>query len=164
LDDILVFGKTFEEHQSRVNLVLTALGEANLVLNMKKCLFAADEVNHLGHIVKADGIRPDPEKVCALEKMEVNSVKTLRAFLGLASYYRKFIPEFSHLTAPLVTLLKKNAKWNWGEKQKKAVRALVRLLSEEPVLVHFDESLPTEIHTDASNFGLGAVLAQKVDG
>jgi hypothetical protein len=164
LDDILVFGKTFEEHQRRLNLVLTALGEANLVLNMKKCLFAADEVNHLGHIVKADGIRPDPEKVCALEKMEVNSVKTLRAFLGLAPYYRKFIPEFSHLTAPLVTLLKNNTKWNWGEKQKKAVRALVSLISEEPVLVHFDESLPTEIHTDASNFGLGAVLAQKKDG
>jgi hypothetical protein len=125
LDDILVFGKTFEEHQRRLNLVLTALGEANLVLNMKKCLFAADEVNHLGHIVKADRIRPDPEKVCALEKIEVNLVKTIRAFLCLASYYRKFIPEFSHLTAPHVTLLKKNAKWNWGEKQKKAVRALV---------------------------------------
>ncbi len=84
MDDILVFGKTFEEHQIRLNLVLTALGKANLILNMKKCLFAADEVNHLGHIVKADGIRPDPEKV-ALEKMEVNSVKTLRAFLGLTT-------------------------------------------------------------------------------
>jgi hypothetical protein len=68
------------------------------------------------------------------------------------------------LTAPLVTLLKNNAKWNWDEKQRKAVRALVRLLSEEPVLVHFDEILPTEIHTDVSHFGLGAVLAQKVDG
>jgi hypothetical protein len=68
------------------------------------------------------------------------------------------------LTAPLVTLLKNNAKWNWDEKQRKAVCALVRLLSEEPVLVHFDESLPTEIHTDVSHFGLGAVLAQKVDG
>jgi len=61
--NILVFGKTFEEHQSRLNLVLTALGEANLILNMKKRIFAADEVNHLGHIVKADGIRPHPEKV-----------------------------------------------------------------------------------------------------
>ncbi|KZS05692.1 Uncharacterized protein APZ42_031051 [Daphnia magna] len=148
LDDILVFGKTFEEHHSRLILVLTALGEANLILNMKK----------------SDGIRLDPEKVSALERMEVNSVKSLRAFLGLASYYRKFIPEISHLTAPLVTLLKKNAKWNWEERQKKAVRALVRLLSAEPVLVHFDENLPTEIHTDASHFGLGAVLAQKVDG
>ena len=131
---------------------------------MRKCLFAADKVHHLGHIVKAEGLRPDPEKVNALEKMEVNSVKSLRAFLGLASYYRKFIPEFSHLTAPLVTLLKKNAKWCWEEKQKKAVRALVRLLSAEPVLAHFDENLPTEIHTDASRYGLGAVLAQKVEG
>ena len=59
---------------------------------MKKSLFAADEVNHLGHIVKVEEIRPDPEKVSALERMEVNSVKSLRAFLGLASYYREFIP------------------------------------------------------------------------
>ncbi len=87
MDDILVFVKTLEEHPSRLNLVLTALGEANLILNMKKCLFAADEVYHLGHIVEADGIRPDPEKVSALEKTEVNSVKTLSEFLGLASYY-----------------------------------------------------------------------------
>ena len=164
LDDILVFGKSFEEHQCRLDLVLTALSKANLILNMKKCLFAANEVKHLGHIVRADGVRPDPEKVSALRRMEVSSLKSLRAFLGLASYYRKFIPEFAHLTAPLVMLLKKNARWKWEEEQKRAVRSLVGLLSSAPILAHFDESLPTEIHTDASHLGLGAVLAQKADG
>ena len=94
----------------------------------------------------------------------MSSLKSLRAFLGLASYYRKFIPEFAHLTAPLVMLLKKNARWKWEEEQKRAVRSLVGLLSSAPILAHFDESLPTEIHTDASHLGLGAVLAQKADG
>jgi hypothetical protein len=88
----------------------------------------------------------------------VNSAKSLRAFLCLASCYRKFIPEFSHLTAPLVTLMKNNAKWNWDERQKKAVRALVRLLSAEPVL-----STKT-FQLIPSHFGLETVLAQKLDG
>lgn len=163
LDDILVFGRTFEEHQERLDLVLNALCKAKLILNLEKCLFAAGEVKHLGHIISASGIRPDPEKIGGLVNMRVNSVKSVRAFLGLASFYRKFIPDFASLSSPLTALLKKNAKWRWAEEQKAAVSALTNRLLSSPILAHYDEKLPIEIHTDACNTGLGAVLVQKTD-
>ncbi|KZR98480.1 Uncharacterized protein APZ42_006084, partial [Daphnia magna] len=100
LDDVLVFGKTFEEHLARLELVLTALEQANLTLNVNKCVFGSTMVSHLGHVVDAEGIRPESEKVRALTTMPVTNLKSLRGFLGLASYYRRFIPDFAALAHP----------------------------------------------------------------
>lgn len=163
LDDILVFGKTFGEHQERLQQVLVALEKANLTLNLRKCVFGTSRVKHLGHVISGEGICPDPEKVSALTDFPVNNVKSLRAFLGLASFYRKFIADFAAIAHPLHALLKKNARWDWGETQEKAKGTLVKRLCHTPVLAHFDDKLEVEIQTDASYLGLGAVLMQPAE-
>jgi len=160
LDDILVFGKTFKEYQERLDLVLAALEEANLTLNPSKCVFATHEIFHLGHIVDAEGLRPNVAKVAALKDMRITNPKSVRAFLGLASYYRRFLPDFAAQAAPLHSLLRKNAPWSWGPGQEEARNRLVEGLISAPVLAHFDENLVVTIQTDASGSGLGAVMSQ----
>ena len=160
LDDVLVFGKSFEEHQERLECVLKALEEAGLTLNVSKCIFATNVIFHLGHIIDENGIRPDPAKISSLVNFKVNNIKTLRAFLGLASFYRRFIPEFATLAHPLHSLLKKNSAWNWSEAQESAKKELVNRLVSGPVLAHFDEKIDVIVQTDASLVGLGAVLMQ----
>ncbi len=160
LDDILVFGKTFEEHMNNLSLVLTALEKANLKLNVAKCLFAGSQVTHLGHVIDKEGIRPDESKTSALRNFKVVDLKSLRSFIGLASYYRRFVPDFARIAQPLHALMKKKAKWCWTARHEEAKTALIEKLCAAPVLAHFDENLETEIHTDASLFGLGAVLSQ----
>ncbi|XP_045025142.1 uncharacterized protein LOC123469863 [Daphnia magna] len=113
-----------------------------------------------GHVVDAEGIRPESEKVRALTTMPVTNLKSLRGFLGLASYYRRFIPDFASLAHPLHLLLKKNAGWRWTERQECAKNRIVECLTSAPVLAHFDDVREVTIQTDASQIGLGAVLSQ----
>lgn len=160
LDDCLVFGSTFDEFLERLHLVLTAIGNAGLTLNPRKCVFATDRVFHLGHVIDAEGIRPNPEKVSALSKMVVKNVKTLRSFIGVASFFRKFVPGFSVIAQPLFRLLKKKVPWSWGRDQDEAKNKLVEMLTSAPVLAHYDEDLEVVVQTDASQEGLGAVLLQ----
>ncbi|XP_057376543.1 uncharacterized protein LOC130697744 [Daphnia carinata] len=160
LDDILVFGRSFDEHLTRLELVLTALERANLTLNIDKCVFGATKVSHLGHVIDAEGIHPEGEKVRALTSMPVTNLKSLRGFLGLASYYRRFVPDFASLAHPLHALLKKNAVWRWTERHEGAKSSIVARLTTAPVLAHFDDALEVTIQTDASQTGLGAVLTQ----
>ena len=160
LDDILVFGRTFEEHQERLELVLKALGDAGLTCNVAKCLFATDKVLHLGHVIDREGMRPNFDKVQALTDFRIKDVKSLRGFLGLASFYRRFVPNFASIAHPLHGLLRKNAEWTWGPAQEKARQALSDCLTSAPLLAHFDNKLEIVIQTDASHTGLGAVLMQ----
>jgi hypothetical protein len=160
LDDVLVFGRNFQEHQERLELVLMALEKTGLTLNVEKCVFATSRVEHLGHVIDGNGIRPHQDKVQALINFKTKDVKSLRAFLGLASYFRRFIPDFAAVASPLYRLLKKNASWNWSETQEAAKQKLVQRLTSTPVLAHYDEKLEVVIQTDASNLGLGAVLLQ----
>ena len=141
LDDCLVFGSNFDEFLERLHLVLTAIGDAGLTINPKKCVFATESVFHLGHVIDAEGIRPNPEKVSSLSRMVVKSVKTLRSFIGVASFFRKFVPGFSVVAQPLFILLKKNVPWNWGAEQEEAKKKLVELLSTAPVLAHYNEDI-----------------------
>ncbi|KZS20305.1 Uncharacterized protein APZ42_013048, partial [Daphnia magna] len=160
LDDILIFGKTFDEHLARLDMVLKAVECANLTLNVDKCIFGASVVSHLGHVINAEGIHPESEKVRALTEMPVKNLKSLRAFLGLASFYRRFIPDFATIAQPLQSLLKKNAVWNWTDKQEAAKKEIISRMTSAPVLAHFDEALKVTVQTDARQIGLGAVLSQ----
>lgn len=164
LDDVIIFGRTFHEHNTRLGIVLSCIQKACLVLNSKKCHFGERQALVLGHLVDKDGVRPDPAKTEAVEAFEPpQSVKQLRSFLGLCSYFRRFIPRFADVAYPLTSLLHKNAAFEWTPDCSASFRQLKFLLTSRPILRHFNPSAPTEVHTDASGVGLGAVLIQRVD-
>ena len=115
LDDVLVVGRTFEEHLSNLREVLTRLREAGLKLKPGKCHLAKFQVTYLGYVVSRQGITADPAKVAAVREFPTpKSVKELRSFLGLASYYRRFIPGFSKLAGPLFALTHKDIEFIWS--------------------------------------------------
>ena len=161
IDDIVVFGKTLQDHNDNLVKVLDRLREAGLSLKPKKCRFARQEIEFLGHVVSAKGIATDPRKLEAVIDFPTPvDVKTLRSFLGLASYYRRFIPNFSKVAGALHTLTKKDADFIWTPECQLAFDGLKRLLTTSPVLAFPDFSKPFLLETDASGTGLGAVLAQ----
>ena len=170
MDDILVFGATFEEHQDlkyRLNKVLTALGYAGLVLNTKRCVFGAKKIVHLGHVVESHCISPDPAKTEAIVTFpRPRNVTEMRAFLGLASFYRSFIPRFAMTAWPLHPLLKKDAdvKEDWADVHDKAMAELKEKRVTAPVFVCDDGTSELELQTDVSVKGIGAVLILIKDG
>lgn len=161
LDDIVIFSSTFRQHLERLDVVLTCLSNAGLQLNTKKCHFASKNIKVLGHLVSKDGVRPDPDKVAAVLRFpRPANQKQLRSFLGLASYFRRFINHFAAIALPLHKLLTSGAAFAWSDGCELAFQALKRALTSDPVLRHFDENAPTFLHTDASGHGVGAVLLQ----
>ncbi|UYV82586.1 K02A2.6-like [Cordylochernes scorpioides] len=161
LDDIVVYAPTFEEHLRRLQLVLSCIQKAGLSLNHKKCLFGLRRIKILGHLVDANGIHPDPDKVEAVSKFpRPRNISELKSFLGLCSYYRRFIENFAGKARSLHDLLKTEKQFYWDAAQEKAFEVLKTALISEPVLGHFDESADTHLHTDASGHGIGAVLLQ----
>ncbi|GBG77118.1 hypothetical protein CBR_g23444 [Chara braunii] len=141
--------------------VLEKLREANFKINAKKCEWAKTQVLYLGHVLDGDGIKPEDSKIAAIRDWPTPRTLTeLRSFLGLANYYRKFVRNFSTIVAPLRRLLKKEAIWQWDKDCTSALKKLKRPLIEYPVLKVVDPSLPFVVTTDASQYGIGAVLQQ----
>ncbi|UYV69577.1 hypothetical protein LAZ67_6004008, partial [Cordylochernes scorpioides] len=165
LDDIVVYSKSFNEHLHRLEIILQCLDKAELRLNPKKCLFGTKRIRVFGHLVDSKGIYPDPEKIEAIAKFPTpKSITDVRSFIGLCSYYRRFIENFAEKAAPLHEVLKKDNKFMWNSDQQDAFDSLKKALMSEPVLAYFEEQLPTELHTDASGYGIGAILVQINDG
>ena len=161
LDDILIYSKSFDEHEEHVRKVLSILRKEKLYAKESKCDFFKTEVEFLGHFVGRDGVRMMDDKVKAIAEWPVpTKVGDVRAFLGTAGYYRKFIKDFSAVATPLSELTKDYAKFEWGVKQQLAFAQLKEALQRGPVLALPDESLPFVVHTDASGFATGAVLMQ----
>uniref|UniRef100_A0A023FPK4 RNA-directed DNA polymerase n=1 Tax=Amblyomma cajennense TaxID=34607 RepID=A0A023FPK4_AMBCJ len=160
LDDVVVFSSTFESHIRRLATILAVFRRTGLQLNSKKCTFGQRQIKVLGHLVDASGVKPDPDKVRAVHEFPTpRSSSDVRSFLGLCSYFRRFIPNFADTARPLTTLLKKDVPFSWGLYQAHSFTALVAALTAPPVLAHFDPSPPTELRTDASGHGIGAILA-----
>ena len=160
LDDNLVFGKTLEEHNARLKEVLARLRERGVRLKPKKCEFAKSEVAFLGFIVSGDGIKPDPKKIEKLVTYPVpQNVTQVRAFLGLGSYYRRFITGFATIAAPLHDLTTKE-EWVWTDECQKAYETLKTAIVEGAVQQHPDFSKPFIVDTDASEIGMGVILSQ----
>lgn len=163
LDDIVVFGKSFPEHNLRLERVLACLGQAGLVLNSQKCNLGCQELTILGHLVNAEGVRPDPKKISAvIDFPRPHTLKQVRSFLGLCSYFRRFVPNYSSKSQPLQDLLKKGTKFVWETHQEHSFSLLKNELTSCPLLRHFEPGAPVELHTDASASGIGAVLIQRV--
>ncbi|XP_053213836.1 uncharacterized protein LOC128397176 [Panonychus citri] len=161
LDDILIFSKTFKEHLSHIDKVMDRLRLANLLIQPPKVAFAVNAINYLGHTLTAEGISPQQDKIKAVLEVErPSNVDKLRQFLGLASYHRRFIKDFSIIAKPLSSLTKKDTPYEWKEEQQKAFDDLKQALISHPILAHFDIKLPVEVRCDGSSIGLGAILIQ----
>ncbi|ROT85243.1 hypothetical protein C7M84_019236 [Penaeus vannamei] len=163
LDDVLVFGNTFEEELEYLTEVLCRFKAATLKLSPKKCTLFHTEVPFLGHVVGRQGVRT--LKVSAVESWPVpRTVAVLRSFLGLCTYYRRFVQGFATIAAPLHQLTRKGASFVWDKACHQAFVALKQALVEAPVLPYPDPSLPYILDTAASQEGVGVVLSQLKDG
>jgi deoxyuridine 5'-triphosphate nucleotidohydrolase len=164
LDDLNVYSRDFNEHLKHLREVFERLRQAGLRLKAKKCHFFKKELAFLGHVVGADGVKPDPDKIAAVKDHPVpKNIWKLRQFVGLASYYQKFVENFAKIAAPLNSLLRKSEAYQWTDQHQEAFETLKQRLISAPILVHPDFERPFQIFTDASAIGLGAILSQKDD-
>lgn len=153
LDDVLVASKTFHDHLAHLREVFSQLRSAQLRLKPKKCDLLRDQVHFLGYVVSPAGIEPDPAKTDKVNEFPTPTDATsVRRFLGLASYYRRFVPNFSVIAAPLNQLTKKNAQFEWTEDCEISFERLKSALMSAPVLVYprFGPGNTFILETDAS--------------
>ncbi len=163
IDDILIYSGSLEEHEEHLRKVFQRLRENKLYAKLEKCEFGMMEVDFLGHRITQEGLKMDDHKVKAIVDWEPPKlVLALRSFLGLVSYYRKFIKNFTKIAAPLTNLLKKSAMtYEWEGACDKAFETLKGILEKALVLKLPDFDKDFEIHSDASNFVIGGVLVQE---
>jgi hypothetical protein len=163
IDDILIYSGSLEEHEEHLCKVFQRLEENKLYAKLEECEFGLTEVDFLGHRITQEGLKMDDHKVKAILDWEPpKSISALRSFLGLASYYRKFIKDFVKIATPLTNLLKKSVViYKWEEACDKAFETLKGILVKALVLKLLDFDKEFEIHSDASNFAIRRVLVQK---
>ena len=161
LDDILIYSRSIEEHWDHLRIALDRLRRAKLYGRLHKCEFLKDNVDYLGFEVSQDGIHASPEKVKAvLDWPRPQSVHDIRSFLGLASYYRKFIKVFSQLAKPLTDLTREKIPWPWGDAEANSFTALKVAMATAPVLRLPDFEKQFVVTTNASDVAVGAILEQ----
>lgn len=165
LDDVIVCTPTFELHVEILKEVLNRICKAGLTLNRDKCNWCKSELKYLGYVVNASGLLVDPDKVDAVLKIPTpHNVKEVRRIIGLASWYRRFVPNFSSIISPLTSLICKNKPFVWDSACEMALTTIKEHLVSAPVLSCPNFEIPFCIQTDASDFGLGAVLSQTENG
>jgi len=164
IDDVMVATETEEGHDEIVEEVLRRLEENDLFVKLEKCMWKVREVGFLGVIIEKDGIRMEKEKVQGVIEWPVpKSMKDVQKFLGLANYYRRFVKDFAKIAKPLHETMRKDKKWNWGERQQKAFKELKERFTTEPVLVIPDLDREMRVEADVSDFAMGGVLSMKYE-
>jgi len=162
IDNFMVATETIEKHLEVLDEVYSLLVRNLLDLRLHKCQFLWEEIEFLGHVVSEKGIRPSDRGIVAVKNFPIpRNVREIQSFLGLCSFFRKFIEGFSQVAGPLYDLLKKTATFEFGKKQFDAFESLKNKLSEAPILAIYNPTDPTELHCDASSQGFGAVLLQR---
>jgi hypothetical protein len=159
IDDILIYSKNEAKQAEHLLIVFQCLREHKLYAMFSKCDFWLKEVQLLGHIISENGISVNPSKIQDVLNWEATtSVPEIRSFLGLAGYYRRFVPDFSKIARPMTELLKKGVRFNWDDKCEQTFQTLRKLLTSAPVLAQPDITRPFDVYYDASGTGLGYVL------
>jgi hypothetical protein len=162
IDDILIYSENEEEHAEHLRIILTRLREHQLYAKFSKCEFWLREVPFLGHVLSDGGIMVDPTKVQEVLNWKApTSVHEVRSFLGLAGYYRRFIPDFSKIAKPMTRLLQKDTRFVWTPECDVAFYQLRTLLTLATVLAQPDIEKPFDVYCDALGIGLGGVLMQE---
>ena len=162
IDDIIVFSSTLSEHLSHLNMVFQRLRAADLKIKPSKCTFAAERVLYLGHYLSKNGIEANPDKVAAVESFpRPTTIKSVRSFVGLCSYYRRFIKDFSSIAAPLNKLTRKSQKFCWSPECENAFQSLKSALISAPVLRLPDMNKQFILTTDASTTAISYILGQR---
>ena len=176
LDDILIYSRNEDKHIARTKKVLERLQEHQLALSPEKCEWHKSKVNFLGYVILEEGIEMDQEKIkTVLQWEEPTTVKEVQSFLGFANFDSRFIQSYSKMTKPLTDLkkksekfdltnLKKSANFDWSAECQRAFDELKKHFTSAPILRHFDPDLPCIVECDASDFVIGAILSQEVNG
>ncbi|XP_053964372.1 uncharacterized protein LOC128867288 [Anastrepha ludens] len=163
MDDVIIPAQNEESALKNLEEVMQVCKDYGLDINFKKCQFLKTKVEFLGHVVENQKLSPSPEKIEAVTKYKIpQNLKQLQGFLGLAGYFRKFVRNFSVIAKPLSDLTKQNVKFEMKDREIESFQTLKKCLSEKPVLSIFNQKFQTEVHTDASIDGYGAVLLQKL--
>ncbi len=170
LDDIIIYSSTFEQHLQDLQKVFAALTDANLTLKASKCKFCRREMAYLGHIITADGIKPDPGLTDTVAQFPVpTTIKEVQAFLGLTGYYRRFIQNYAKIAEPLLKLLRiksdtpSRAPFPWNADCTSAFQTLKQRLTSSPIMQTPDFSYSFILELDACEYGIGCVLTQEYD-
>ena len=165
IDDILIATANWDQHLTALRAVFKALTREGYLLKKVKCSFAMHEITFLGHQLTREGIRPCQDKIKAVQRIEIpRTLKQIRSFLGLASYYRKFIENFARIAEPITQLLSKDVPYQWTEERNNAFEQLKTALTTAPVLSTIDYGSKRgqfKIRTDGSKTGLGGALYQQ---
>lgn len=164
IDDLIIVSETFSEHIKSLQSVANQLKKANLTINFDKCEFCRSSLKYLGYIVDKHGLRTDPDKISCIANYQLpQTVRELRRFTGMASYYRRFIHKFAEIAAPLHELTKKSnvRRLKWNENAVKAFDALKNAMIQAPVLATPDFNREFSLQCDASDGAISSVLVQK---
>ena len=164
IDDIVIYSHTAEEHARHVRLVLDRIAAAGLTLKLSKCHFGQEEVDLLGFRLNGSGIAPQEAKTDAIKRLLTHTtVKDVRAFLGMAGYYRQCIQNFAKYAVPLNALTKKHARIEWTDECQRSFDELKNALVNDRVMIYPDVNKRYQLHTDASDYTIAAVQTQEVD-
>lgn len=163
MDDVIIFSKSLQDHLIHIKRIFKKFREVNLKIQLDKSEFLSREVAFLGHVITPEGIKPNPDKIAAIQNFPIpKTVKEIRSFLGLVGYYRRFIPNFSKITNPMNRCLRKGTKIETDHPQYiESFEKCKSALTNSPILQYPDFSEPFTLTTDASNIAIGAVLSQK---
>ena len=160
LDDIIITGKTDDEHLKTLEAVRQRLIDYKLCVNDDKCKFFQEEITYCGHKIDANGLHKTQDKIeSVINAPKPENVTQLRAFLGLVNYYSHFLPNLASVLHPLYQLLKQNVKFIWTETAQKAFQNVKEMITSDIVLTHYDPDLPVKLACDSSSYGLGAVIS-----
>ena len=161
-DDVIIHGKDQESHDENLKRFLLRCKEIGIKLNKAKFEMNKNTISFMGHLITADGLKPDPSKVEAITQMSPpQNVEEIRRFMGTVNYLAKFAPNLANVAQPINNLLKKDVDWNWSECQERAFQDIKKIISQAPLLAFYDPNKELTIENDACEYGIGSVLMQQ---